>query len=495
MTRTLPSSAAGAVGERWSPRLWGLLLVLAGNMLIDALEVSVAVVALPSIGTDLGLPLAGAQWAMTGFAVGFGGLLLFGARVVSLLGRRRVYLAALLAFAAASVLSALVQEPALLVATRLVKGFCAALTAPTGLAIISTTFPEGRPRARAVSVYTLFGAGGFTAGLLLSGWLTTYSWRLAFALPAPVVLLLFAFGLRLIPKEPDAPGGMPADTPGGTPAAVPRRYDIAGAVCFAGALLALVDGITSLPAHGWTDPRAAVPLGGAVLLLVLFWAVERTAAEPLLRTGPLRSRALIRSAVGAACLNGSYLGLLFILMYQTRTIAGWSPLESAAALLPAAAPPALTALASGRLVARFGTPRLIAAGAACAFAGCLLQLRPSWPLDYPGRLLPTLLLMGAAFVLSFAALNMQAVSELDPADRGAGSGLYQTAVQLAAAVVVAAVAALLTGPDPGVVGPAEAIDACRPALALVAGLGGLGLLTALTGLTARDAHTSSRPSI
>ncbi|MEU2619738.1 MFS transporter [Streptomyces sp. NPDC007157] len=496
MTRTLPSPVAAGPDERFGPRLWGLLLVLAGNMLIDALEVSVAVVALPAIGTDLGAAPTVTQWAMTGFAAGFGGLLLFGARVVTLLGRRRVYLAALLAFAAASALSALAHDPWLLLTTRLIKGFCAALTAPTGLAIITSTFPEGRPRSRAVSVYTLFGAGGFTAGLLLSGWLTETSWRWAFAFPAPVVLVLFAFGLRLIPSGPKGrgavsdmrlpPRGRDQPPPSRTRTTTLQRYDIPGALTLLAALLALVQGITQLPSHRWSDPRAVGPLCAAALLLGAFWQIERRSADPLLNVGPsLRGNpALLRSAAGAACLNGSYLGLLFVLTYQTQTLAGWSPLRAAVALTPAAAPPALTALASGRLVARFGAPRLIVAGAACAFAGYLLQLRPDpWPLDYPGRMLPTLLLVGAGFVLSFAALNMQAMSRLAPADRLTGSGLYQTAVQLAAVVTVALVAALLAAQAPGAGGgPAAAAAACRPALTLVAVLGFLGLLVGLTGL-------------
>ncbi|MEU9413209.1 MFS transporter [Streptomyces sp. NPDC048281] len=499
MTRTLPSPVAGGPDERFGPRLWGLLLVLAGNMLIDALEVSVAVVALPAIGTDLGQPPTVTQWAMTGFAAGFGGLLLFGARVVTLLGRRPVYLAALLAFAAASVLSALAHDPWLLLATRLTKGFCAALTAPTGLAIITSHFPEGRPRSRAVSVYTLFGAGGFTTGLLLSGCLTETSWRWSFAFPAPVVLLLFAAGLYLIPTEMDrAPKGRGAvldmrlpprgrDQPPRRRArtTTARPFGIPSALTLLGALLALVQGITQLPTHGWTDPRAIGPLTAAALLVLLLRHIERRSTAPLLNLAPLRSNPdLLRSALGAACLNGSYLGLLFVLTYQTQTLAGWSPLHTALALLPAAAPPALTALASGRLVATFGAPRLIVAGAACAFAGTLLQLRPhAWPLDYPGRMLPTLLLVGAAFVLSFAALNMQAMSRLTPADRLTGSGLYQTAVQLAAVLAVALVAALLAAhaPAPGA-GPAAAAAACRPALTLVAALGFLGLLVGLTGL-------------
>lgn len=483
----LPSHTAPAPAHaRWSPRMWGLLVVLAGNMLIDALEVSVALVALPAIGTDLGAPLTTVQWTITGFAVGFGGLMLFGARAVALLGRRRVYLAALVGFAAASLVGALAEDPSLLTATRVVKGFCAALTAPTGLAIIATAFPEGPQRNRALSVYTLFGAGGFTAGLLLSGWLTGFSWRLTFAFPAPAVLVLFVLGLRLIPGAGEENGGGPP--PGTTAGDRPplRRYGFASAAAFLAGLLALVQGITAVPAHGWADLRSTGLLALAAGLLALFVALERASAHPLIRFEALRSRAMIRSALGAACLNGSYLGLLFVLTHQLQSLAGWSPLRTAAAFLPAAAPLVVTALFSGRIVARFGAPRLIAAGALLPFAGYLLLLRTPWPPAYATGILPTMLLVGAGFVLSFAALNSQATSQLPPAERGAGSGLYQTAVQVGAALSVALVAALLTGAAPPAgAAPAEFAEACRPALTLVAAVGGLGLLTALTGLRSR----------
>ncbi|MCX4654027.1 MFS transporter [Streptomyces microflavus] len=501
----LPSHTAPAPAHaRWSPRMWGLLVVLAGNMLIDALEVSVALVALPAIGTDLGAPLTTMQWTITGFAVGFGGLMLFGARAVALLGRRRVYLAALVGFAAASLVGALAEDPSLLTATRVVKGFCAALTAPTGLAIIATAFPEGPQRNRALSVYTLFGAGGFTAGLLLSGWLTGFSWRLTFAFPAPAVLVLFVLGLRLIPGAGEENGGGPppgttdgdrvgrppgppaGDRAGRPPRPPLRRYGFASAAAFLAGLLALVQGITSVPAHGWADLRSAGLLALAAGLLALFVALERASAHPLIRFEALRSRAMIRSALGAACLNGSYLGLLFVLTHQLQSLAGWSPLRTAAAFLPAAAPLVVTALFSGRIVARFGAPRLIAAGALLPFAGYLLLLRTPWPPAYATGILPTMLLVGAGFVLSFAALNSQATSQLPPAERGAGSGFYQTAVQVGAALSVALVAALLTGSAPPAgAAPAEFAEACRPALTLVAAVGGLGLLTALTGLRSR----------
>ncbi|WP_405823299.1 MFS transporter [Streptomyces sp. NBC_01390] len=416
---------------RWSPGQWGLLIVLAGNMLIDALEVSVVIVALPSVGQDLGLSLTGLQWLVSGFALGFGGLLLFGARVVELLGRRRIYLAALVAFAAASVVSGLTSEPWLLVAMRFVKGFCAALTAPTGLAIIAAAFREGPDRHRAVSVYAFFGAAGFTSGLLLSGLLTGAGWRWAFLFPAPVVLVLFAFAVRLVPADEPRPSA-------------PRSFDVAGAASFAGLLLTLVYGTVTAAQVGWSAPRTIVLIALAALLAVAFVAAERCALRPLVRLDVLRNATLVRSMVGAAALNGSYLGLLLLATVRLQTYHGWSPWQTALAFLPASAPVAVTALVTGRLVSRFGTARLIALGALCPPVACLLYLlRASGPtVRYTTDVLPSMLLMGAGFVLAFAALNMQATSRVAAPDRQAAIGLYQTAVQVAAALVPAMVAAV-----------------------------------------------------
>lgn len=196
-----PPAARSDGAARWDARQWGILFILSGNMILDALEVSVVLVALPTIGAELGLSLLHVQWTMSGFALGFAALLVLGARINARWGRRRAYLAAMLLFAAASVVGGLTDSATLLIATRVVKGACAALTAPTGLAIISTTFRDGPRQRRAVSVYSLFGAAGFTLGLLLSGVLLEASWRWTFLFPAPVALVLLLFGLRLIPAD------------------------------------------------------------------------------------------------------------------------------------------------------------------------------------------------------------------------------------------------------------------------------------------------------
>ncbi|MFI9306195.1 MFS transporter [Streptomyces triculaminicus] len=212
-TTTAARTAATGAG-RWDGRLWTLLFILSGNMVLDAIEVSVVLVALPSIGADLGMSPLTVQWLMSGFALGFAALLPLGAWITARWGRRRAYLAAMAVFAAASVAGGLADGPALLIATRILKGLCAALTAPTGLAIISTTFRDGPDQRRAVSVYSLFGAAGFTMGALLSGALLEAGWRWTFLFPAPVALALMLLGLGLLPPDPPATGAPAGPRPG-----------------------------------------------------------------------------------------------------------------------------------------------------------------------------------------------------------------------------------------------------------------------------------------
>lgn len=432
----------------------GLLTVLSGNMLVDALEVSVAMVALPSIAADLHLSVTGVGWVVIGFALGFGGLLPLGGRMVAVLGRRRVYLAALLVFAAASAAAGLAPGPGVLIATRVVKGFCVALTAPTGLAIIGASYPEGPARNRAVSVYSLFGASGFSVGLLLSGLLTEASWRWAFAAPAPVAVLLFCYGLRLIP--------------GDDPAAGPRRaYDAAGAATLAGGLAVVLWAITA------GRPWALTP--GAVLLAA-FAAVERRAKDPLVRLGLLTRLPLLRSVLGAAVLNGSWWGFLLVATFQWQAHGHWTPLETGAALLPASLLLGAAAPFSGRLIARWEAARLIAAGAALSTLGYLLYLHPGSHPSYAASVLPTAVLVGLGFVCAFSALHVQAVAGVPGPEQGPVSGVYQTAVQVGGALTAAAVVAL------------DASSAAH-AMALVAAVNAAGLAVALTGVP----RSSGRP--
>ncbi len=183
---TLPAPAAE---PRWTARLWCVLAVLCLVLFLGGLDVSMVGIALPSIGHDLGLAPRSLQWIVNGYVLGYGGLMLLGGRTADLLGRRRVFLAALAVFAAASLLGGLVDDGTLLIATRFVKGLAAAFTVPAGLSILTTTFREGPQRNRALSVFSLFGALGYSSGLILGGLLTGIGWRWTFLMPVPLALL------------------------------------------------------------------------------------------------------------------------------------------------------------------------------------------------------------------------------------------------------------------------------------------------------------------
>src|SRR5579875_3207591 len=228
--------------QRWNPRLWAILLVLCGALFLGALDVSMIGVALPVIRTDLHLDTSSLQWIVSAYVLGYGGLLLLGGRAADLLGRRRVFLVALGLFAAASLLGGVVSGAPLLIAARFVKGMAAAVTAPAGLSLLTTTFPEGPMRNRAISIYSAFGASGFSLGLVLSGLLTEVSWRWTLLLPAPVALGTLLAAIPLIPRAERA-------------SRHGRRFDVPGGLAVTAAMLLLVYTVVSAQQAGWASAR------------------------------------------------------------------------------------------------------------------------------------------------------------------------------------------------------------------------------------------------
>src|SRR5256885_15093926 len=233
----LHSDARPGGSQVWTPQLWAILIVLGGALCLDGLDVSMVGVALPSIRTALGLSTSSLQWIVSGYVLGYGGLLLLGGRAADLLGRRRVFLVALAVFALVSVLGGLVSDPGLLIAARFIKGVAAAFTAPASMSLLTTTFPEGPMRNRAFSVYTVFGASGFSLGLVLSGLLTGISWRGTLLVPAPLPARGLVRAIRLIPRGERA-------------ARADRKFDIPGALTITSAMLLLVYTVVSPPQAG-----------------------------------------------------------------------------------------------------------------------------------------------------------------------------------------------------------------------------------------------------
>ncbi|MGI5237979.1 MFS transporter [Dactylosporangium sp. CA-139066] len=279
----------------WTPRLWALVLVLSGNMLIDALEVSTSVVALPSVAGEFRLSPGASGAVMIAFALGFGGSIVAGGHLIARFGRRPAYLWAMVAFVLASFAGGLAPDLPTLLATRVVKGICVALTAPTGLAIIAAVFREGPGRARAVAVYSLFAASGFSAGLVLAGLLTEVSWRWALACSGPVALILLAFAARLIP--PDGPSLAAASR--AVPAAFPPSLwrSAAGGAILNGTFwtFLLVVTFQAQTVQGWSPARTGLALLPSSLPVVF---CTPYATRLLGRFGP---GPLIAAGSAAAC--------------------------------------------------------------------------------------------------------------------------------------------------------------------------------------------------
>jgi MFS family permease len=345
MTSTATLSAGGAADTRWSARIWGMLITLCIVLFLDGLDVSMIGVALPSISKDLHLGTSTLQWLVSGYVLGYGGLLLLGGRTADLLGRRRVFLVALGVFALASLSGGLVSSAALLIATRFIKGLAAAFTAPTGLSIITTNFAEGPARNKALSIYTVFGAGGYSMGLVFGGLMTGLGWRWTFLLPVPIALAALIAAAVLVPRDRKAEEG---------------GHDLLGALLSTAAMLLLVYTVVSAPQAGWASARTIGSFAAVVALFVAFVVVENRVRHPLIRLGILRKITLVRASLVIVAVAGSYFSWQFIVTLYMQDTLHWSALHLAMALLPVGVLVALSSVFSDKLVDRFGTGPIIA---------------------------------------------------------------------------------------------------------------------------------------
>ena len=241
-TRSLAARAQAGPADPVRP-LGLALLVIATAQLMVVLDSTIVNVALPPIQRALGFSGSGLEWVVNAYALAFGGLLLLGGRAGDILGRRRVFVAGIAVFSLASLLGGLATTQEWLLAARALQGIGAAVVAPTALSLVTTTFPEGSPRNRAMGVYAAMSIGGAAMGLLAGGLLTTYaSWRWVLFVNVPIGVAVALLALRALPETPGRPG----------------RFDVSGAITVTLGLASLVYGLSS------AAPRCA-GVGGAML--------------------------------------------------------------------------------------------------------------------------------------------------------------------------------------------------------------------------------------
>ncbi|WP_109522835.1 MULTISPECIES: MFS transporter [Nocardia] len=460
---TLSAARTATDPTAWSARLWGMLITLCIVLFLDGLDVSMIGVALPSIGSELDLSTSTLQWLVSGYILGYGGLLLLGGRTADLLGRRKVFLIALAVFAVASLLGGLVSSGPLLILTRFVKGLAAAFTAPTGLSIITTNFAEGPARNKALSIYTVFGAGGYSMGLLFGGLMTGVGWRWTFLLPVPIAVAALVAGYFLVPKDGAAEEG---------------GHDILGALLSTGAMLLLVYTVVTAPEVGWLSARSIGSFVVAVALFVAFVAVEKRVRYPLIRLGILRKASLVRASIAIVAVAGSYFSWQFIVTLYMQESLGWSPLKLAMALLPVGLMVVGSAFFSDKLVDRFGTGPIIAVTLVVMAVGYVLFLRLDDNPSYLTMLLPAVLLIGIGWV-GFPAINIQATNGIEDEEQGLAAGVLQTSMQVGAAIVLAVTTAIVTSGAHTDTSPSGMLDAYRPGLVFAGVVAAVGALVAL----------------
>jgi EmrB/QacA subfamily drug resistance transporter len=421
-----PTGAAPTGGAR---RHLGLaLVVIATAQLMVVLDATIVNVALPHIQRALGFSGTGLEWVVNAYALSFGGLLLLGGRAGDLLGRRRVFIAGLVLFSAASLAGGFATSQAWLLAARAVQGIGGALVAPAALALIVTTFVEGPARNRAMGVYAAMSGGGAAAGLVAGGLLTTYlSWRWVLLVNVPIGVLTAAVAPLVVPGSAGRRG----------------RFDLPGAITGTAAVALLVYGLSSAGTDPrgvshWADLKVVVSLAAAAVLLAGFVGIEARSKNALmpLRIFASRSRSgayLIMLLIGTAMF-----GVFFFLTIFVQTVLGYSALKAGVAFLPFTAMLVVVSGLVGRLVARVGARPLMLAGAAATSGGMYWFSRIGVPTSYAGGLLGPSLVTAAGLGLLFVPLSLVALTRVRDQDSGLASSLLNTGQQVGGAIGLAA---------------------------------------------------------
>jgi EmrB/QacA subfamily drug resistance transporter len=417
VARTTPAPAL-------DPRRWWALALLCGAFFMVLLDGTIVLVALPSIGADLGFSEQGLQWVLSAYALTFGGLLLLGGRAADLLGRRRLFMTGVLFFTAASLLCGLAWSPAALLAARVAQGVGAAIMTPTALSIISTTFPEGPERNKALGIWGGLGAVGATAAWLIGGPLVAGpGWEWIFFINIPLGLAALALSPVLL-RESRAE-------------LTRRRYDPAGALTSTGALVLLVYALVEAPETGWGSLQTIVLVAGSAVLLAGFALIESRHRAPLVPLRLLRSRTLVGANLALLLIGALAFDVPFILTLYAQQVLGYSALEFGVGSVVLAVGVAAGAIVGQAAVLKLGFRGVAATGLALIGAGSLLLTQVSVGGTYFGDIFFGLLVVGPGIGLAFVSATVAALAGVAEHESGLASGLSNTAVQIGGALGVA----------------------------------------------------------
>jgi len=461
---------------------WRAFALLAIAFFMTIIDLTIVNVSLPTIGRDLHFSETSLQWVVTAYALTFGGFMLLGGRAADLLGRRRILMAGLGLFTAASLGAALSTGEVSLIAARAVQGLGAAIMLPAALSIVMHMFQEGAERNKALGIWGGLGAGGATVGVIAGGLLTRYAgWQYIFYLNVPIGAVALLLAPRIVPESR-------LDT-------VRRRFDAAGALAGTGALVLLVAAISQAPQYGWGATRTIGVLAAAAVLLAAFLLIERRVTDPILPLSIFRLRTLAGANIAGLLLGGSFYAFIFVGTLYMQQVLHYSALQSGLAWLAASLTSIALAGLSQALVTRGGTKIVMAVGMTMIGVGAIWATQVPVHGHFLANLAGPMVVAGAGTAFAFIPISIAALAGVQEQQAGLASGLLNTSQQLGGAIGIAiasSVAASHTQTllNAGHAAPAALTGGFQQALWV---LGAIGLLAipAIFALVRREAASTT----
>ncbi|MET9772881.1 DHA2 family efflux MFS transporter permease subunit [Streptomyces sp. NPDC006367] len=421
-----PTGPAGPVGPRRRRLALG---VIATGMLMTVLDGSIVTVAMPAIQNDLDFTPAGLSWVVNAYLIAFGSLLLLAGRLGDLIGRRRVFLAGVAVFTAASLLAGAAASPAALIAARFLQGVGSALASAVSLGILVTLFTEPRERARAIAVFSFTGAAGASLGQVLGGVLTdVLTWHWIFLINLPIGIAALVVAVRVLPRDRGLGLGAGAD--------------VLGALLVTAGLMLGIYTVVEAEEHGWASGHT-LGLGAlAAVLIAAFLGRQATARNPLMPLRVFRSRSVSGANLVQFLMVAALFSFQILVALYLQKVLGYGATGTGLAMLPAAVVIGAVSLGvSARLNARFGERNVLLAGIVLLVGVLGLLTRLPVRADYAVDLLPVMLL-AAGFGLALPALTALGMSGASEEDAGLVSGLFNTTQQIGMALGVAVLSTL-----------------------------------------------------
>jgi EmrB/QacA subfamily drug resistance transporter len=464
-------------------RKWFALALLCAVQFMVVLDIAIVNVALPSIQTDLGFSQQNLQWVISAYALVFGGFLLLGGRTADLLGRRRIFVGGTVLFTLGSLLCGLAWSEESLIGARAIQGLGAAAITPAALAILVTTFTEGRERNIALGAWGAVGGFGAAAGVLFGGILTDLlSWEWIFFVNIPVGLAGLVLTPFLLSESLDKHG---------------QGFDVPGAVLVTGGLSVLVLGVTQGREWGWDSATTIGVFAASAALLAAFIGWESRVKDPLMPFSIFRLQTLTASNVAGFILGTALFAMFLMLTLYMQQVLGYSPLETGLAYLAVAGTAVIWANVAAQAVTRVGVKPALIFGMSLLTIGLVYFTQVSVGGSYWTELLPGFLIIGLGIPFAFVPISIAAFAGTQQNEAGLASGLMNTSQQIGGAVGIAILSTIATSTTtdaaPGTPLPIALTDGFVNAFWAGAAIAFVGVLVSVFLVRGRDLRLQEAP--